>query len=542
MLAAPAAVFATPLPVPLNSGSSVHWFTAWDENNAPSTNTDFYPSPSVNNANISSVGGALSRSAAFGQPLAVKVETQLSNGVASALFNQQFPPNNQAISYVFGDFESPASASPISATTTLVKQVRNSSWSNNAYVGQLDLTPVTNDPSQRSPQPYTQAQYDSSGVNMANTMLYPGQGSFRSPAAPTGVSDWINPNIRTSLFIAPVSRMSTVQNVLNTSYNGTSPLLGPSYHKQIPWVTRFNNWGNSALDTDNNPANGYRFVPGAPLPKAGLSGSQTADQMMGRGDFSAQILHYRMRGAYSVNLFHEGGASGGVEGYSSTDAKQDVRDGWYGSSDPNVAHTNNVIYSQPDAKPATLTINPLVDFSRGPTGQRSEATGVLWSGAYSLTANNANSTNAANPGHGALDILASNMDTSSHRLQFDNVGGLEVWTKAYFGVDSANNNQIFRYTYYDAPAQEPQLTNKTITLDPGTHTMFQFDLVTGRVYTSTTAYTTKTFWLLNQQYSVFGSNDRNAVGIPEPTTFGALAAVGTLAAVSRRQRRRTADA
>src|SRR6185369_11730337 len=92
---------------------------------------------------------------------------------------------------------------------------------------------------------------------------------------------------------------------------GTNPLSGDGAflkldkdkHKQIPWVARFNNWGNNSLDTNNNPADGYRFVPGAPLPQSRLSGAQTAHQMMSRGDFSAQILHYRMRGAYSVMLF-----------------------------------------------------------------------------------------------------------------------------------------------------------------------------------------------------------------------------------------------
>src|SRR5678809_1118922 len=64
-------------------------------------------------------------------------------------------------------------------------------------------------------------------------------------------------------------------------------------------------------------------------PQAGLSGAQTANQMMGRGDFSAQILHYRTRGAYSVALFEPG-----VQGYTKTQEQQDVRDGWYGASDP----------------------------------------------------------------------------------------------------------------------------------------------------------------------------------------------------------------
>ena len=45
-------------------------------------------------------------------------------------------------------------------------------------------------------------------------------------------------------------------------------------------------------------------------------------------------------------------------------------------------------------------------------------------------------------------------------------------------------------------------------------------------------------WLLNSSYDVFGGNnqDRNGVGIPEPTSVGMLAAAGTMALVCRRRR------
>ena len=44
--------------------------------------------------------------------------------------------------------------------------------------------------------------------------------------------------------------------------------------------------------------------------------------------------------------------------------------------------------------------------------------------------------------------------------------------------------------------------------------------------------------LPNTSYNAFGGNDRNEMGIPEPTTFGALAAAGAIAVVCRRHRRK----
>ena len=84
------------------------------------------------------------------------------------------------------------------------------------------------------------------------------------------------------------------------------------------------------------------------------------------------------------------------------------------------------------------------------------------------------------------------------------------------------------------------------------HNMLEFDLVTTRVYNNSnytsknngngkSGYQTKTVWLLNQNYVVFGNNaGRGDTGIPEPTTFGMLAAAGSMSLVCRRQRRNKA--
>jgi len=504
----------------LNVAPSVHWLAAWDETTAPGS-TDFFPTPTTYTG-VANVQTQLNGAAAAGKPLGIKVELPITTADAATLFNTHYT-GNKAISYVFADFENGTQAQSLANVTNLVTQVRGSTWSKNAYVGQYDLTPLddTQDPSYHNVvtgpnasahRKWGKAEYDSAHVNMANTELYPGASDFRNKST----FDWANSNIRVGLFIAPIERMTATQIVLATQYTG---------HVQIPWVARFNNAGNNSLDTDQNPNNGYKFIPGAPLPQAGLSGSQTANQMLGRGDFSAQILQYRMRGAYSVNLFHETDAEGSVVGYTKAQAEQDVRDGWYNHS---WNTRTNQIFAQADVKPATITLNPIVDGTPS-GGTRSEQTGTLWSGVYSLTLANPSSTNTENNGKGALDILVSNLDTSDHLVKFGSVDAYDVFT-----ARSANG-----YTYAD-PGQLALSRNWLI--QAGMHNILQFDLVTTRVYNSSTytgSFKTQTVWLLNQNYNVFNNNNRNDIGIPEPTTFGMLAAAGTMAVVCRRQRRKT---
>ncbi|HYO07680.1 MAG TPA: PEP-CTERM sorting domain-containing protein [Tepidisphaeraceae bacterium] len=513
---------AAPQPAPLNADPNVHWFAAWDENTAPGS-TDFFATPSTSTG-LANVQFQLNGSATAGKPLGIKVESPIPSATATSLFNTQYT-GGKAISYVFGDIEtSPVKnkAAVVSDVTNLVNQVRNSTWSKNAYVGNFGFVPLTGignelgqDPTRRSTTPATfgKAEYDASKVNMANTVLYPGTGDFRNKS--TG--DWGNANIRTGLFFAPIGRMTAVQNALNAGYNGSATTtVGTGFHKQIPWVSRFNNWGNSSLDTDNNPANGYRFQPGVAMPHVGLSAAQTANQMIGRGDFSAQIQHYRMRGAYSVNLFHEG-AQGSAEGYSSAMAKQDVRDGWYGVAGSPIAHANN-IFAQADNKPATMTLNPQVDGTSSSGGMRAEVTGTIWSGVYSLSLKQ-------------LDILASNLDSTPHMIKFGTVDAYEVF---------AHKDSATGYTYSDSGLT----SSRNALIESLTHRLLQFDLVTTRVYNNLgdigsndkKKYTTQTIWLLNQNYSVFTNNNRNDVGIPEPTTFGMLAAAGSMAVICRRNR------
>jgi hypothetical protein len=532
-------VFAHPFPETLNGtatggSSSVHWFADWQVNTNPAP-TDFFATPFATNSTIVGVKSQLTLSANAGRPLGIKVQTPLSNASASSLFSASYGVGNKAISYVFGDFESAGSlvgtSTNLANISQLVQQVQSSSWASRAYVGEFGLVPLagvgfgtspSQDPTRRGSLMYTMGQYQSSKVNMANTDLYPGSPTYRNKS--TG--DWANANIRTGLFIAPIGRMTAVQNNLNDGYNGRIKSIQngdggapPQYDKQIPWVTRFNNAGNQSLDTDNNPANGYRFVPGAALPSAGLSGAQTANQMMGRGDFSAQILHYRMRGAYSINLFEPGNV-----GYTAAMQQQDARDGWYGASDPHIAHVNN-IFAQADSKPATMTLNPTVDGTITNNGIRSESSGTIWSGEYSVSGKQ-------------LDVLDSNLDTADHLIKFGSVDVYDVFTLRGSGVH-AND------TYDDSPANQKSISlARQSLIEAGMHHLLQFDLVTSKVYSNssfTGKYKTQVVWLLSNNYQVFTNNNRNDVGIPEPTTFGMLAAAGSMAAVCRRQRRKDAQ-
>jgi hypothetical protein len=492
-----------PAAEPLNLDPNVHWFASWNEKSHPPA-PDFIVTPS----NVGGVANAQlqynnSAAAAPSRPMGLLVETPLSSSEATSLFNSRYPmPSGpKAISYVFGDFEGPSAGTQ---TSTLVNQVRTSTWSKNAYVGNFDFAPYVDDRTRRGPAGISSAQYSASGVNMANTALYPGAASYRNAST----NDWGNNNIRTGLFIGPLTRFTQVQAVLDSSYSGTETLtIGLTKHKHIPWVTRFNNWGNASLDTDGNAANGYAFVPGVPL--ASNPSKPTAEQMMGRGDFSAQILHYRMRGAYSVNLFAIGGPNGGgAIGYDATQANQDVRDGWYGT------HANSV-FAATDNKRATMTHNPIVDGVADSGGARAENTGTFWSGVYSL-------------GQKKLDILASNLDTSDHRIKFGTVDVYDV-----FLVKNGSG-----YTY-DNP-NDVMDPSRNYLVEDGMHRLLEFDLVTTRVYKNSTytgKYSTRTIWLLNQDYAVFTNNNRNDVGIPEPTTFGMFAAAGSMAVVCRRHRR-----
>jgi hypothetical protein len=553
VLSAPALLEASPYPAPANSGTTVHWFADW-EVNTNSAPTDFFITPFTTTGNVTAVKAALQVSANQGRPTGVKItNAALSSAAAMSLFNMTYGTNPvQPVSYVFCDFEgSDSNDNSDDAKKFKLKKVKeivawtDATQSNRNYVGEFGLVPLSGvdtgahngtggyDPTRRGALFYTKSDYTAARVNMANTDLYPGSPNFRNKS--TG--DWAGNNIRGGLFIGPIGRMTAVQNVLSAPAAGggagefkgdiksVANNMGKStqsqYNKQIPWVTRFNNFGNGSLNNTVVAGKPFAFKPG--LPAGSLTASQTANQMLGRGDFSAMIQHYRMRGAYTVNLFEPG-----VVGYTKTQMQDDVRSGWYGGSlnpaDPNganatsrsaIAHAN-MIFGQADSKAATMTLNPVIDGTSLATGIRSENSGTIWSGEYSVNMKK-------------LDILMSNMDqTMGHMIRFGKVDAYEVFTQK-------NGSG---YVYDDGVLTA---SNRSQLIESGMHRMLQFDLVSTRVYKKsnfTGGYKTQSVWLLNQNYLVFGNNaGRGDTGIPEPTTFGMLAAAGSMSLVCRRQRR-----
>ena len=159
----------------------------------------------------------------------------------------------------------------------------------------------------------------------------------------------------------------------------------PAGHAHVPYVDRFNNWQNSALDSDGDPSNGYRFV--------------TQDQLLSRGDFQAQILHYRLRRATGVH-----GLQGGVEGYTPEQFQSDINTGWN-----SVAAVNNIL-ADPKARLATLDTQVEADGVL----QSLENVGVVFSGVLFQC-------------KGKLVLLLSNLDEQSHTITFaSKLGGKSV--------------------------------------------------------------------------------------------------------------------
>src|SRR6185436_10430415 len=148
-----------PKPEPLNADPNVHWFAAWDQRSNPPA-ADFIVTPHSNDG-IANAQAQYNASATSnpGRPLGLVVETPLISSQASLLFNTKYPPaGSKAISYVFSDMEAGNATTQVANVTNLVKQVRASSWSKEAYVGHFDLTPISagEDPSRRGAQPLTE--------------------------------------------------------------------------------------------------------------------------------------------------------------------------------------------------------------------------------------------------------------------------------------------------------------------------------------------------------------------------------------------------
>lgn len=450
-------------------------FFDWGENTNP-TAPNFTASPFLNNNNAAFVAQVLSESQALGKPLAVKVVEPLTNPAARNIFNQ-FP-----VQYVFCDFEE---VDAVGRTRAVADLVVASSQSRNAFVGNFNFYPRAGNDGTRpgtvnagpgdisfQNRPFN-AQYPDSrgktstrtGKLMSNQALYPGSPDYKNPAA--GNSD--APNIRSALFTLPIIRQTLAENGLRGDGHAARGDLN------IPWVTRFNNWANQSLDTDGDPSNGYQFEQFAANPSQG--------QLLSRGDFQAQVLHYRLRGADSVMLFQA--SAGSVVGYSQTDEQNDIRSGWGQSS------VVNAVFSRSHQLANLTTVVGDRGGTTGDAGARGlSQAGAVWSGVYDSNKNQSNRR---------LAILISNLTDGTKTIDMPNkVGGFRTFS----GASVPNDDDYV--------------------MAAGTHRLLTFTLRNGA-------------WRLDTNNLVFTDSDRNGVGIPEPATAGLLG-LGALGLLARRRR------
>src|SRR5258706_2603851 len=265
------------------------------------TVTGYIPAPFVSTGNVTPAALATltANQTAFPGKVAVKIvgNTVLSPADNAALFSN---PNFQ-INYAFMDYEGASGPATATAQAATIQAL-----SPTTFRGNFRMFPGSGDTSGVGSGPFIRT-LSASGINMANEDFYPGQPTYKNPpGTPGGTST--SPNIRSSLFVLPIDRASFVS--LNL----------PAGNKHVPYVNRFNNFGNSALDTDGNPSNGYRFD------------NPTGTQMLSRGDFSALVAHYRARGVDGVHLL-----DGGVVGYTQSQFEQDAKDGFQMPTVPSFA-------------------------------------------------------------------------------------------------------------------------------------------------------------------------------------------------------------
>jgi hypothetical protein len=421
---------------------------------------NYTPSPFLDNNNYASVDAFLAARVKQDSRnlLAVKINTPITSSGAKAIFDKY------DINYVFADFED---ATAESHTQTLVSLVKGSKKSSGAFIGDFSMAPISNDPTRPSNLPpttptasgkhsaFTPSQYQVTKVNMAMPALYPGAPDFRNPAEGNSSA----PNIRSALFVLPIQRLSLAEEAL------------PPHNILVPWVSRFNNWGNSALDTDGNSSNGYQFVQNAANPANG--------QLLSRGDFEAQILHYRLRGADSVNLFNYNSPASSIIGYSSATERADALTGWNQSA-------VSTLFSRGHYEKAN---NGATDIINNSQVVSSESIGVIWSGAYDYTGSNRQ-----------LVILLSNLGVKDQAIDIPKVAGIAT-------SESSNSNP--NHDEYDISA--------------GTHRILTFNLKSNK-------------WTLASNTLVFTDNNRNGIGVPEPTSLG-LIALGGSGLLMRRRRR-----
>lgn len=382
-----------------------------------SASPPYINAPMLTDATVVQVMAVLAAQQSSGGVLAVQVPagTSLSPTTINTVFN------TYNVKYVFADYEGP---NAITQTTTLVNQIKGTTMTGpsftagTSYIGNYNLGPIASDPttpgtttynsgnSSANPFP-TATDFRNTGVNMATEALYPGDSSFRNPVNGTNPATGGSnaPNIRSALFTLPIQRLS-----LATQNMGAG-------QANIPYISRFNNFSNSALSNgmvlvNGSMQNGFNTA-GAPI-----NGQAVAGQLLSRDDFQALVLHYRMRGATGFQLLDPG-----VMGYTNAQYQSDAQAGWNTSLVDNVLNNSN---GRVATLPTVVTFNGI--------RQTIEQAGVVWS----AVTNDSTGT----PG---LAILISNMSNNPGTVNFNTrINGATLSTTT--GTLLAGSHTILRFS------------------------------------------------------------------------------------------------
>lgn len=396
---------------------------------SPLSPDKFVPVPVLSNDNSVDVDAYLTdRQAADPTgPLAVAVESPLTDPAAQQIFT------GHKIQYVFGRFQG---VTRVAYTRALADLVLVSGQSKEAFVGEFNVYPNASvdptrpagstDPNGDAPlfsiRPANADYADVRGRYLSNNgnraageALLPGSPDFRSPAQGNSGA----PNVRSALFTLPIQRLTLT--TLGVKGFAGVPGGAAGYavsgakvptQRNVPMVARFDNTGNPALDSDADRSNGYAFVQNAATPSNG--------QLLSRGDFSALVLHYRLRGADSFVLPHaaDDGATG-VIGYGDAQERADANAGWFASN------TVNQIVNRGNFNLANLT-NVIGDANSnsGDVNPRStELAGAVWSGVY----DRAGTVDPAT-GRRKLMVLVSNLGNVQKIVDLpNNIGGFSTF-------------------------------------------------------------------------------------------------------------------